>query len=142
MKSLPESKQIEKQPSLKESGKKAKIPEVHSVFGPAELIETKGDPQYNLIPGTGLEYVTNTSGYIFRLNGEYYVLLAGRWFKGATLNGLWAFPDWARRIGSCAPGVRRSQFVSCVRAISRAKCLELCINPYAAKFNLPRSTGF
>ena len=79
------------QPSLKEAGKKSKIPTVYVVFGPAELIETRGEPVYKAIPGTGLEYVENTNGDIFRLSGQYYVLISGRWFKGASLEGPWTF---------------------------------------------------
>jgi hypothetical protein len=99
----PEDEQAKQQPSLKKSGKKAEIPVVFVVFGPAELIETTGEPKYNLIPGTGLEYVTNTSGNIFRFSSEYYILISGRWFKGATLDGPWTFvsetdmpPDFAK----------------------------------------------
>src|SRR5262249_46016176 len=77
----PEGEQTKQQPSLKESGKKAEIPIVYVVFGPAELIEIKGEPSYNAIAGTGLEYVSNTTGNIFRLSGEYYLLISGRWFK-------------------------------------------------------------
>jgi hypothetical protein len=55
------------------------------------LIETKGEPKYEQISGTGLEYVANTTGSIFRLNGEYYILVSGRWFKGPTLDGPWTF---------------------------------------------------
>ncbi len=79
------------QPSLKEEGKNAKIPNVYISFGPAELIETRGEPVYKPIPGTGLEYVENTNGDIFRLSSEYYVLISGRWFRGASLDGPWAF---------------------------------------------------
>jgi hypothetical protein len=61
----PESEQFNEQPSLKETGKKAEIPVVYVVFEPAELIETKSEPKYSLIPGTGLEYVIDTSGNIF-----------------------------------------------------------------------------
>jgi hypothetical protein len=50
----PEDEQTKQQPSLKKSGKKAEIPVVLVVFGPAELIETTGEPKYNLIPGTAL----------------------------------------------------------------------------------------
>src|SRR5581483_320307 len=81
----------EPQPSLKESGKKGKIPTVYVAFGPAELIETRGAPVYKPIPGTGLEYVENTNGDIFRLSGEYYVLISGRWFKAPSLDGPWMF---------------------------------------------------
>ncbi len=88
-----ESEQNPKQPSLKEAGKKAEIPAVYVVFGPAELIETKGEPQYNPIPGTGLEYVVNTNGNIFKLDGQYYILISGRWFKGPSIDGPWTFVD-------------------------------------------------
>jgi hypothetical protein len=103
----PEGGKIQQQPSLKGTGKKvevAEIPVVYVEFGPTEMIEIKGEPTYNLIPGTGLKYVFNTNGNIFRLSdGEYYILLSGRWFKGTTLDGPWAFvtaadmpPDFAK----------------------------------------------
>jgi len=79
------------QASLKEQGKKAEIPVVYVVFGPTEMIEFKGDPLYKPIPGTGLEYAENTNGNVFRLGSEYYVLISGRWFKGASLDGPWNF---------------------------------------------------
>src|SRR5262252_5693657 len=85
--------QQQQQPSLKEAGKKAQIPVVHVVFGPAELIEVNGDPKYNPISGTGLQYVINTNGNIFQLDGQYYILISGRWFKGASLDGPWTFVD-------------------------------------------------
>jgi len=87
----PEGEQTKQPPSLKKSGKEAEIPGVYVVFGPAELIETQGEPKFNLVPGTGLEYVANTTGNIFRLGGDYYILISGRWFKGATLDGPWTF---------------------------------------------------
>ena len=89
----PEGEQQKQQSSLKEAGKNAEIPVVYVVFGPAELIETNGEPKYNPIPGTGLEYVINTNGNIFKLDGQYYILISGRWFKGASLDGLWTFVD-------------------------------------------------
>ncbi len=92
-----------KQPSLKEQGKKAEIPDVYVVFGPAELIETKGEPQYKPITGTGLEYADNTNGNLFRSGGQFYILISGRWFQGASLDGPWTFvngddlpPDFAK----------------------------------------------
>jgi hypothetical protein len=88
----PEGEQAKpQQPSLKDQGKKAEIPAVFVVYAPAELIETKGEPKYKPITGTGLEYVINTSGNIFKLDGQYYVLISGRWFKGASLDGPWSY---------------------------------------------------
>ena len=40
------------QPSLKATGKKGEIPAVYVVFGPAELLETRGEPVFKPIPGT------------------------------------------------------------------------------------------
>jgi len=80
-----------KKRSLKESGKKAEIPAIYVGYGPSELIETKGEPKYDAIAGTGLEYVSNTTGNLFRIGSENYILVSGRWFKGATLDGPWAF---------------------------------------------------
>ena len=100
---LEAQQQQQQQPSLKEAGKKAEIPVVYVEFGPAELIETKGEPQYTQIPGTGLEYVANTNGNIFRMGSEYYILISGRWFKGASFDGPWSYvggnelpPDFAK----------------------------------------------
>jgi hypothetical protein len=87
----PQSDQGSKPPSLKDGGKKAEIPVVYVEFGPAELIETKGEPQYKPIPGAGLEYAENTNGNVFRLSGRYYILISGRWFGAASLQGPWMF---------------------------------------------------
>jgi hypothetical protein len=88
----PQNDQGSKPPSLKDAGKKAEIPVVYVEFGPAELIETKGEPQYKPIPGTGLEYAENTNGNVFRLGGRYYyILISGRWFGAASLQGPWKF---------------------------------------------------
>jgi hypothetical protein len=87
----PDGGQTSQQPSLKRTEKKvelAEIPAVYVVFEPTEMIETKGEPTYDLIPGTGLQYVVNTNGNIFRLgDNEYYLLISGRWFKSGTLDG-------------------------------------------------------
>lgn len=88
-----EASQQQQQASLKEAGKKAQIPMVYVVFGPAELIEVDGEPKYSPIPTTGLEYVVNTNGNIFRLGGQYYILISGRWFKGPSFDGPWTFED-------------------------------------------------
>jgi hypothetical protein len=91
----PEGGQIKQQSSLNGIGKKvefAEAPVVYVTFEPTEMIETKGDLTYNLIPGTSLQYVVNTSGNIFRLaEGEHYILISGRWFKSDSLDGPWTF---------------------------------------------------
>ena len=91
-----ETKQPQQQTSPKEIAKQdtqkgVKVPVVYVEFGPAELIETTGDPKYERIPGTELEYATNTNGNIFRLGQDYFILVSGRWFKSASLDGAWVF---------------------------------------------------
>ena len=89
----PEGAKTKQQPSLKESGKNGDVPDVYVVYGPTELIETTGDPKFTPIPGTGLEFAANTSGNIFRLGTDYYILVSGRWFKSPKLDGPWTFVD-------------------------------------------------
>lgn len=61
---------------------------------PAELIELKGDPAYVKVPNTPtLLWVKNTENDLFRMGqqGDFYFLVAGRWFKAPALGGPWTF---------------------------------------------------
>jgi hypothetical protein len=78
------------------SPKDPNAPPVSQIFvstTPAELLQTSGKPNLLSIPGTSLLYVQNTSDAIFYdINDiNYYVLISGRWFKSASLQGSWAF---------------------------------------------------
>ena len=81
------------------------IPAVYTAQVPAELVVFKGAPEFAPIVGTGLMWATNTTGDVLRVGaaGDYYVLLAGRWFRSAALTGPWSFvasnalpPDFAK----------------------------------------------
>jgi len=90
---LPEKTQL---PSLKQADKDGKIPQIFVSFEPAELLVVEGPPHFESIPGTNLEYVKNTTASIFRATdtSDYYVLLAGRWFRSKSLeNGPWEFAN-------------------------------------------------
>ena len=71
---------------------------------PAELIQTNGTPVLTPIPGTGLSYVSNSNNDIFKAaDGQYYVLLSGRWYRSAQLQSGWQYvasdglpPDFAK----------------------------------------------
>jgi hypothetical protein len=69
------------------------VPRVFVSMVPAALIDIAGPPTFGAIPGTQLHYVTNTSSDLFfsRNTTAWYVLLAGRWFSAANLNGPWTF---------------------------------------------------
>jgi hypothetical protein len=61
---------------------------------PAELIQSKGEPNFSPIEGTSLLYVKNSNNDIFMdVNSQqYFVLISGRWYKTKTLNSnQWQF---------------------------------------------------
>lgn len=69
------------------------VPRVIVSTVPSVLIDIAGQPQFASIPGTQLRYVTNTKSDLFFSGNTtvWYVLLAGRWFTAANLNGPWTF---------------------------------------------------
>lgn len=83
----------DRKPSLKEAAKADAIPTIYTSLGPAELLQTQGDPQVAMIEGTGLVYVTNTENHIFvdTAAQDHYVLLSGRWFRSKSMKGPWEF---------------------------------------------------
>ena len=100
-------------------------PTVFATTEPAEMILTDGPPTYLPVNGTRLLHVNNTSSLLF-LNtgdGKLYFLVAGRWFRGGSLNGPWAAasadlpPDFAQIpdndpmafVKANVPGTRQAQ---------------------------------
>jgi hypothetical protein len=71
----------------------ADVPKVFVSMTPADLLAFDGPPQFANISGTQLRYVSNTTSDVFfsRDTTAWYVLLAGRWFTAANLNGPWTF---------------------------------------------------
>ncbi|GAN77885.1 hypothetical protein [Acidisphaera rubrifaciens] len=81
----------------------AQIPHVFVSLKPAEIIVTAGAPHFAPVAGTSLQRVENTGSALFRdpAQGKYYLLLSGRWFAAADLQGPWTYatdslpPDFA-----------------------------------------------
>ncbi len=69
------------------------VPKVFVSFKPAELILLTGAPAYRPVPGTGLQWVSNTESDVFRMgtSGSVYYLVAGRWFSAPDFTGPWTF---------------------------------------------------
>lgn len=63
-------------------------PVIHVATGPAELIQSAGEPQYAAIPGTELLYMSNTESDVLMdiTTQQYYILLAGRWYTSGSLD--------------------------------------------------------
>ncbi|WP_231570380.1 carbohydrate-binding family V/XII [Achromobacter sp. RTa] len=60
---------------------------------PAELLITVGQPEMRPVPGTSLLTVSNADHALFMNPGDnrYYLLVSGRWFRGAQLDGPWSY---------------------------------------------------
>ena len=88
-----------------ETDKPGPPPKVIVATEPTELISSNGKPEYTPISGTELLYMSNTdSDVLLAINDqEHYVLLAGRWYASAKLDGPWRYvpgdklpPDFAK----------------------------------------------
>jgi hypothetical protein len=69
------------------------MPRVFVSTRPAELILMTGAPNYRLVTGTTLLWVSNTENDVFRLGkgGPVYFLVSGRWFSAPDFTGPWTF---------------------------------------------------
>lgn len=74
-----------------------KAPKVIYSDKPAEMIVFEGKPELEPVAGTDLEWASNTDSDVFFLKSTstWYILVSGRWFKSASLEGPWTFttPD-------------------------------------------------
>lgn len=70
-----------------------RVPAVVVTTASAELVVFDGPPQYQPIAGVDLLYVTNTTSDVFRSvdDQQVYLVLSGRWYRSASMDGPWAF---------------------------------------------------
>ncbi|MFH0997307.1 MAG: hypothetical protein V1844_17700 [Pseudomonadota bacterium] len=62
------------------------------VTKPAEVQVTySGEPQFQSIPDTPVQYAVNSPNAVFLVNGGYYCCNQGVWYRGGTANGPWSF---------------------------------------------------
>jgi len=117
----PEDPKTKKRPSLK-----AGMPLIVVSDRPTEVVHFDGRPAWVPIDGTNLLYVQNTTANVLRdiSTQKIFVLLSGRWFASASIEGPWAFvpgeelpPDFARipdtspkeNVKASVPGTRQAQ---------------------------------
>ncbi|WP_267224954.1 hypothetical protein [Dyella silvae] len=80
--------------ALKQVLASGQLPDIVVRTQPSELIMVNGDPQFDVIPGTQLAYVANTSSDVFvdQTHGAaWYVLISGRWFTAESSKGPWHY---------------------------------------------------
>ena len=68
-------------------------PAVYVATEPTELISSTGEPEYTPISDTDLLYMSNTDSDVLMhiMDKQYYVLLSGRWYSSAKLDGPWKY---------------------------------------------------
>jgi hypothetical protein len=80
-------------------------PKIIVATEPTELISSTGEPEYTPISGTDLLYMSNTDSDVLLhiTSQQFYILLSGRWYASAKLEGPWQYvpgeelpPDFAR----------------------------------------------
>ena len=86
------------------------VPKVFYSDKPAELITFKGDPVWERVEDTSLEWAANSESHVFRqqTSGTIYFLVSGRWFKAPKLGEAWVYagndlPEDFRNIPADAP---------------------------------------
>jgi hypothetical protein len=100
-------------------------PRVFTSTKPEELIVTQGPPEYSPLDGTQLLYVSNPVQPLFMDGADrsYYYLVAGRWFRAASLDGPWSaasahLPQDFSRIPADSP---MGSVLACVPHTQQAK---------------------
>jgi len=85
--------QIKKQQTEKSTPSATGVPAILISTTPAELIQSKGQAAFASIPGTNLLYMSNSENDVFKSidDQKYYVLVSGRWYTSAKLEGPWSY---------------------------------------------------
>ncbi len=120
--------------------------EIITVFEPAVLVQLQGEPQLQAIAGTQLQWVANASEPMIYFDGQYYLLLSGRWFSAPVLtdDARWQYAtpklpaDFARlpkvapfaALRATVPGTEEAQ--AAVAAWSKPHAYALALDSEAA----------
>jgi hypothetical protein len=107
-----------------------RMPQIIVATGPTELIVSDGEPNYTPIGDTNLLYMSNTDSDVFMEIGsqKYYVVLSGRWFNSASLNGPWSHvpPDkLPADFAKISPGSEKGNILASVAGTEEAREAEL-----------------
>ncbi len=88
----PDESEIEV-PESDESANSNAIPQIVVATEPTELIYTDGAPEYTPVTGGELMYISNSDNDLLLdlETQQHYVLLSGRWFTSAKLEGPWSY---------------------------------------------------
>lgn len=88
---MEQNKEAAKTAAKVETEKNQAPPSIVLATQPTELIQTEGEPVWEKIDSTRIEFADNTEDNLFRIDGSYYVLKSGRWFKSNALQSGWSY---------------------------------------------------
>ncbi|MCP5130888.1 MAG: hypothetical protein H6985_15050 [Pseudomonadales bacterium] len=70
------------------------VPTIYVRESAAELVVFRGEPRFQGIPGTQLQWANNTTADVIQdtAGNDYYLLISGRWYRSANLDaGPWTY---------------------------------------------------
>lgn len=69
----------------------ASVPQTAAIprNSPGPDVKYDGDPNFQAIPQTSLQYAVNTSNAVVNMDGTYYCCSEGVWYMGSSPNGPW-----------------------------------------------------
>ncbi|RPH97844.1 MAG: carbohydrate-binding family V/XII, partial [Lysobacterales bacterium] len=78
-------------PEAEEAVLDAQVPQTAAVaLGPADIdVAYDGEPEFEPVAGTDLEYATNTGAAVLQSDRQYYLVEDGVWYVSDTPNGPW-----------------------------------------------------
>ncbi len=121
------------------------VPAIYVREKPAELIVFKGQPNLEPISQTALLWAANTTADVIvdTANNFYYILISGRWYRAASLDGPWSFvagnqlpADFSRIPPSSPAGV----VLACVAGTAQAREAVIA-NSIPQTATVPRAGG-
>jgi hypothetical protein len=82
-------------PEAEDQTLSAQVPKIEAVPRDKEAIDVHydGEPRFQHINGTKIDYATNTSSAVFRVDGAYYACVDGVWYAAPGPDGPWSVSD-------------------------------------------------
>ena len=120
-------------------------PTIYVSHQPTELLVFKGQPNLQPIANTGLLWAANTTSDVIvdTATSNYYVLISGRWYTAASLNGPWTYmpsTGLPAAFASIPPNSKAGVVLTAVAGTPQAK--EAVIeNSIPQTASIPRSGG-
>jgi hypothetical protein len=142
-----DDKDPKKKPSLKNG-----VPATIVATTPTELIVTDGASDWVPTENSSLVYVKDTTGNVFLYMNDQktYILVAGRWFRGAYLTGPWEYvagadlpPDFAaiaddspkENVKASVPGTPQAQEAVIANEIPQMATIDRAVAQFTPQVN-------